>query len=76
MLDGKTGNRYDPKEMAVAKLKLGVELASFRLSIREALPAAAEVGADAVEIDARGEITPKSPGPASANYASCWTTCG
>jgi sugar phosphate isomerase/epimerase len=59
LLDGKTGNRYDPKEMAVAKLKLGVELASFRLSIREALPAAAEVGAEAVEIDARGEITPQ-----------------
>lgn len=59
MLDGKTGKRYDLKEMAVAKLKLGVELASFRLSIREALPAAAEIGADAVEIDARGEITPQ-----------------
>ncbi|MEN6497910.1 MAG: TIM barrel protein [Thermoguttaceae bacterium] len=43
----------------MAKLKLGVELASFRLSIREALPAAAEVGAEAVEIDARGEITPQ-----------------
>lgn len=43
----------------MAKLKLGVELASFRLPLREALPAAADTGADAVEIDARGEITPQ-----------------
>lgn len=43
----------------MAKLKVGVELASFRLPLREALPAAAETGAEAVEIDARGEITPQ-----------------
>lgn len=43
----------------MAKLRIGVELASFRLPLREALPAAAECGAEAVEIDARGEITPQ-----------------
>lgn len=43
----------------MAKLKLGVDLASFRLPLREALPAAADTGAEAVELDARGEITPQ-----------------
>ena len=40
-------------------LKIGVELAAFRLPLKQALHTAAELGADAVEIDARGEITPK-----------------
>jgi sugar phosphate isomerase/epimerase len=42
-------------------MKIGVELASFRLPLRDALCAAAECGVEAVEIDARGEITPQIP---------------
>ena len=37
-------------------LKIGVQLASLRLPLKKALPAAARLGASAVEIDARGEI--------------------
>jgi len=43
----------------VPELKIGVELAGLRLPLKKALPAAAELGADAVEINARGEITPQ-----------------
>ena len=39
-------------------VKIGVELASLRLPLRQALFQAAQWGVDAVEIDARGEITP------------------
>jgi sugar phosphate isomerase/epimerase len=42
----------------VPALKIGVELASLRLPFKKALHTAAQLGADAVEIDARGEITP------------------
>jgi sugar phosphate isomerase/epimerase len=47
------------KEDSVPALKIGVELAGLRLPFRKALHTAAESGADAVEIDARGEITPQ-----------------
>ncbi|MHC4401097.1 MAG: sugar phosphate isomerase/epimerase family protein, partial [Planctomycetota bacterium] len=40
-------------------LKIGLDLASLRLPVKKALPAAAELGADAVEIDARGELKPR-----------------
>lgn len=40
-------------------LKIGVELASLRLPFKKALHMAAEWGADAVEIDLRGEIRPQ-----------------
>jgi len=43
----------------VAKMKIGVELASFRLPLRPALQAASACGADGVEIDGRGEINPE-----------------
>jgi sugar phosphate isomerase/epimerase len=43
----------------VFHLKLGVELAGLRLPLKKALHIAAGLGADAVEIDARGEITPR-----------------
>jgi len=39
-------------------LKIGVELAGLRLPFKKALVAAAELGVEAVEIDARGEIRP------------------
>ncbi len=39
-------------------LKIGVELASLRLPFMKALHTAAALGADGVEIDARGEIAP------------------
>ena len=37
-------------------LKIAIQLASLKLSFRKALIAAAELGASAVELDARGEI--------------------
>ena len=40
-------------------LKIGVELACLRVPLRKALHIAAELGADAVEIDARGEASPR-----------------
>jgi len=40
-------------------LKIGIELATLRLPFQEALATAARLGADAVEIDARGEINPR-----------------
>lgn len=43
----------------MAKLKIGVELAGLRLPTRDALVAAAQCRADAVEVDARGEISPQ-----------------
>ena len=41
------------------QLNIAVQLAAFRLPLKKALPAAAGLGADAVEIDARGEINPQ-----------------
>ncbi len=41
------------------QLKIGVDLASLRVPLREALHIAAQLGADAVEIDARGELNPR-----------------
>ncbi len=41
-------------------LKLSVQLATLRLPFLQALNVAAEVGAEAVEIDARGEISPQT----------------
>lgn len=43
----------------MAELKVAVELASLRLPFKKALHTAAQLGADAVEIDARGEISPQ-----------------
>ena len=40
-------------------LRIGVELASLRLPFKKALHTAAELGADAVEIDALGEVNPR-----------------
>lgn len=40
------------------ELKIGVQLANLRLPLRKALQAAARLGADGIEIDARGEIKP------------------
>ena len=40
-------------------LKIGVDPTSLRLPLRKALHTAAQLGADAVEIDARGEISPQ-----------------
>ena len=45
--------------MSVPHLKIGVELACLRVPLRRALHIAAQLGADAVEIDARGEINPQ-----------------
>jgi sugar phosphate isomerase/epimerase len=40
------------------QVKIGIQLASLRLPFKKALAAAARLGAQAVEIDARGEIKP------------------
>src|SRR5687768_9847990 len=40
------------------QMKIGIQLASLRLPFKKALATAARLGADAVEIDARGEIKP------------------
>jgi sugar phosphate isomerase/epimerase len=44
----------------VPQLKIAVQLASLQLPFRKALAAAANLGATAVEIDARGEINPQA----------------
>jgi sugar phosphate isomerase/epimerase len=41
------------------QIKLGVELASLRLPLKKALLTARELGAEAVEIDARNELRPE-----------------
>lgn len=41
------------------ELKIAVQLASLRMPLRRGLVAAAQMGADGVEIDARGEIRPQ-----------------
>ena len=41
------------------EIKLGIELASLRLPFKKALLTARELGAVAVEIDARGELRPQ-----------------
>jgi sugar phosphate isomerase/epimerase len=41
-------------------LRLAIALRSLRLPFRQALPVAAQMGAQAVEIDARGEINPQA----------------
>lgn len=41
-------------------LKIGIELAGLGLPARQAIRAAADLGADAVEIDARGELAPRN----------------
>jgi sugar phosphate isomerase/epimerase len=46
------------KLTAVPAVKIAVQLASLRLPLRKALIAAAQMGASAVEIDARGEVRP------------------
>jgi len=51
--------RYDQKEPAVPALKIAVDLSTVGLPLQKALHMAAELGAAAVEIDARGEITPQ-----------------
>lgn len=42
----------------MSPLKIGIQLASLRQPFRQALHTAKELGAEAVEIDARGEIQP------------------
>ncbi|MEX2111931.1 MAG: sugar phosphate isomerase/epimerase family protein [Pirellulales bacterium] len=43
-------------------LKIGIQLSSLRLPFRQALAAAARLGASGVEIDARGELRPHDLG--------------
>jgi sugar phosphate isomerase/epimerase len=49
--------RHDRKESFVPQLKIGVEAAALGVPLKRALCLAAELGADAVEIDARGEVS-------------------
>jgi sugar phosphate isomerase/epimerase len=43
----------------VLQIKVGVQLASLRLPLKQALQTAAQIGADAVEIDLRTELRPE-----------------
>lgn len=45
--------------MTVPAIKIAVQLASLRMPLRKALIAAAQMGAQGVEIDARGELRPQ-----------------
>jgi sugar phosphate isomerase/epimerase len=47
------------KNAAVLVLRIGIQLASLRLPLKIAIRRAAELGAEAVEIDARGEVKPR-----------------
>ncbi len=40
------------------QLKIGIHLPSLRLPLRQAIPLAAKLGAEAIEIDARGQLKP------------------
>lgn len=42
----------------MAELRIGIQLASLRMPFQKALQTAAQLGASAVEIDARGEVNP------------------
>ena len=41
------------------RLKIGIHLPSLRMPLRKAIPRAAELGAEAIEIDGRGELKPR-----------------
>ncbi len=43
---------------AMLQVKIGLQLASLKLPFRRAIQVAADLGADAVEVDARGELRP------------------
>jgi sugar phosphate isomerase/epimerase len=43
----------------VLRLKIGIHLPSLRMPLRKAIPRAAELGAEAIEIDGRGELKPR-----------------
>jgi sugar phosphate isomerase/epimerase len=43
----------------VPELRIGIQLASLKMPLRKAIETAAGLGANAVEIDARGEINPR-----------------
>jgi sugar phosphate isomerase/epimerase len=47
------------KVFTVPELKIGIQLASLGLPLKQALVAAAQLGARAVELDARGEFHPR-----------------
>ncbi len=50
---------FELQEVPLLRLRIGIQLASLRVPFRKALPLAAQLGADAVEIDARGELRPQ-----------------
>lgn len=41
------------------RIRIGIQLASLRLPLKQSIKQAAELGAEAVEIDARGEVRPR-----------------
>ena len=45
--------------MELTMLPIGVQIASLRMPLRQALPRVAAMGATAVELDARGELRPR-----------------
>ena len=55
------------------QIKVGVQLASLGLPLRKGLLTAREMGAEAVEIDARSELRPRTcRRPACDKCGRCW----
>ena len=54
-----TANRYDRKDRDVPELKIGIAVAALQCPLRRAFHLAGQLGADAVEIEARGPLRPR-----------------
>lgn len=49
---------HDPEDLPLLPLRFALDLSHFAPGLRKSLPAAAALGLQAVQLDARGEITP------------------
>src|SRR5262245_55977793 len=49
---------FQAELLFMLQIKIGIHLPSLRMPLRQAISIAAKLGADAVEIDARGELKP------------------
>jgi sugar phosphate isomerase/epimerase len=54
----RNGPRVPCEDAPVLRLRVGIDLASLRLPFKKALHTAAQLGAEAVEIDARNQLPP------------------
>jgi sugar phosphate isomerase/epimerase len=58
-MEHRVSNFFFGGRFPVPALKIGIQLSSLRLPFKKALHTAADLGASAVEIDARGELRPQ-----------------